>query len=675
MSNELNVQAITSLDPNTLNATDVNRFPQTIGLQYNVPPDDMNFDGSSDAVSMNGTDPLNVAGAFTVVATFKADLTERKGYYYLWSHNNQDALNEKFFRFRLVKDVLQIQFGVWNNYENHMVDIPLPAGIDGKWVTLTGIFNPPTPTPPRTPPPTTRITFKLFNGSTLIGSNNDETPKDPGAFEGTWFIGAHAPEIEGKQRYFKGILPRVTLFPTALQLWVTLSNDSDNNGYNSSVTKNSPAEYLERSYRNDVAKAKPLTYFDNTRVPDDIIVPVDYKRLPLRIFAFTDDAETTRFIFEVDSGLKIVDSNGDDVVVLDGAFSDLNLSTIDDDGNITDNYFVEATAIPSPNPTPKTVTLRLVNANDSVVGDSVTFSVQEAHAMYDWIVPSGWKINDGNSFTTPVSPYDLSTKFTDKLLVGPQFEGSGVTTNRGCVFSTGKFIHGFRIKLNFSFLKNTTGAYPPQPATGTQYPLGYIRPDAKTRNEKYDDPPASTKPDLQQLDFVGNSGIKFFTDSGHEILIFDTQALTDAINGFGVVKEDVDHTNDSDPDKEPGWIYKENKKYFIKDKISFARVKADNVISGNLYNKDNAPEEGWDGVNAASTRQTANNTLEVEVRSLGAGAWNVISKVNGVTIVSKENLMITVNNGIVYLQAHWGSGVTLSNIVIVSLPEDLQKNS
>jgi hypothetical protein len=216
---------------------------------------------------------------------------------------------------------------------------------------------------------------------------------------------------------------------------------------------------LERSYRNDVSKAKPLTYFDSTRVPDDVIVPVDYKRIPLRIFAFTDDVVTTHFIFEVGTGLKIVDSNGGDVA-LDGTFSDLNLSTIDDDGNITDNYFVEATATPSPNPTPKTVTLRLINANDNVVSDSVTFNVQEARAMYDWIVPSGWKINDGNSFTTPVSPYDLGTKFTDELLVGPQFEGSGVTTNKGCVFSTGKFIHGFMIRLNFSFLKNTTGAYP-----------------------------------------------------------------------------------------------------------------------------------------------------------------------------------------------------------------------
>jgi hypothetical protein len=202
-------------------------------------------------------------------------------------------------------------------------------------------------------------------------------------------------------------------------------------------------------------------------------------------------------------------------------------------------------------------------------------------------------------------------------------------------------------------------------------PLGYIRPDAKTRNEKYDDPPASTKPDMQQLDFVGNSGIKFFTDSDREILIFDTQALTDATNGFGVVQGDVDHA----PGEGPGWIYKGNEKYFIKDGINFARVKADNVISGNLYNKSDDPTEGWLGVNAASTRQTVNNTLEVEVRSLGAGDWKVISKVNGVTIVSKEDSTITVNNGIVYLQAHWGSGVTLSNIVIVSLPEDLQKNS
>jgi hypothetical protein len=108
---------------------------------------------------------------------------------------------EKFFRFRQVNGVFRIQFGVWNAYENHMVDIPLPGGIGGKWVTLTGIFN----------PATAQKTFRLFNGSTLIGTQDDATPRDPGAFDGTWFIGAHAPAIPGKERYFKGILPRVNL--------------------------------------------------------------------------------------------------------------------------------------------------------------------------------------------------------------------------------------------------------------------------------------------------------------------------------------------------------------------------------------------------------------------------------------------------------------------------------
>ncbi|MDR2641224.1 MAG: hypothetical protein LBC74_00355 [Planctomycetaceae bacterium] len=52
-----------------------------------------------------------------------------------------------------------------------------------------------------------------------------------------------------------------------MKQWVTLSTDSDNNGYNNSVTKNAHAEFLERSFKGDDAKAKPITYFDSNKFP------------------------------------------------------------------------------------------------------------------------------------------------------------------------------------------------------------------------------------------------------------------------------------------------------------------------------------------------------------------------------------------------------------------------
>lgn len=67
-----------------------------------------------------------------------------------------------------------------------------------------------------------------------------------------------------------------------------------------------------------------------------------------------------------------------------------------------------------------------------------------------WLIPAGWRIGADGSLTTPM-PADGA--------VGPQNEGSGVTTNKGDAFyqlSDSMLRDGFEITVNFSFVKMET---------------------------------------------------------------------------------------------------------------------------------------------------------------------------------------------------------------------------
>jgi hypothetical protein len=101
--------------------------------------------------------------------------------------------------------------------------------------------------------------------------------------------------------------------------------------------------------------------------------------------------------------------------------------------------------------------------------------------------------------------------------IGPKSEGSGYTTaeNNGCVFSKGTYKNGFKLTFTYSFTRNGDN--------------GYVQPDYPNPNETKD------PNDIRKISFVGNSGIKLgsfrgFGNGVTEVALLDTKAMVDRVS-------------------------------------------------------------------------------------------------------------------------------------------------
>jgi hypothetical protein len=308
---------------------------------------------------------------------------------------------------------------------------------------------------------------------------------------------------------------------------------------------------------------------------------------------------------------------------------------------------------------------------------SVVFNSRET--LSGWNVPSGWKIATADSVTSITTPMPA-----DENTIGPQTEGSGevgsayddkggaqsLANPRGDAFTTNTYGGGFTIEFDFKFERNTS----------QQCPDAYIQRDAN-RDEKFDGN-ASRK-----MDMFGNSGVKFF---GEEILIFDIVKMIAGLSlgdptvpGQGNEGLNPDVTID-EPNPDPtikvvvGKIHTKTKSNLIVNGVGYASVRACNVINGNIYTKDDDRNgrNNWYAMKNANNKQTAAGEwrrLKIDVTQsvelpLSYHVAVTLSKTDNTDGVDGYVGDITVDSTNtdrhVFLQSHWGSGVTFNNISI-----------
>ncbi|MDR3109382.1 MAG: hypothetical protein LBU65_06810 [Planctomycetaceae bacterium] len=648
--------------------------PAASAAAVNLPPEQMVFNGTTDSVEINplsAIKDINLSGAFTVYALFKLTniSSETEGYHYVYTHNDQPGGKEVYLRLRYVKAYgndpagFYLQFGTWDGATNYYVQKLVPANVlnGTKWIQVYGIFD----------PDDTASPWQLYtsvDNESYERTSNNLPAYNPQPFGGTYFVGAHDIDTPGLERLFKGTISQVAVFASALKLRVALAADSNNNGYIGNPTKNAVQAYSEYISQT----SKPLTYFDANKLAGTN-PPPDYTRVPVRTLVFARN-ELSQTYYKFDFGGNTVELYNKDAQnslfeiwkPIEGN-DGVSLSKIDGD-KFTDGQW--AKAVSSPGNAPQVVTVGLsVSKNaaggDPEVYDEIKLYVQEAPVntttgKYDWIVPSGWKISLQNAqtlFATPVP----STSQT----IGPMTEGSGwlgsdydnkqgipysFLNPRGDCISLDTYENGFTLTLKYSYDRvNTDG-----------YPLGYVRPDkgisghnSATGDEKY------SSEDRQQLDFFGNSGVKFF---GEEIQIFDMRGLGDGLN---IVNSDV----------VAGRI---NDKPWAGHGKTFTWMYVCNAVSGYLYNGRQVmpSDESREMLSEAYFRQQQNpgnaNTIVIEVTKVPNtnDQYSVESKV----LNAGTNVYDTIRDGLitakgtdkhVFLQSHWGSGVVLQVISLV----------
>ncbi|MDR1480887.1 MAG: hypothetical protein LBJ00_18335, partial [Planctomycetaceae bacterium] len=295
--------------------------------------------------------------------------------------------------------------------------------------------------------------------------------------------------------------------------------------------------------------------------------------------------------------------------------------------------------------------------SDSVQGtnsavDEINFDVQEsllnaANTAYEWIIPCAWKIETVNGVRTITTPTPATAD-----TIGPKKEGSlpqvfdttgkDITKN-GDAETINTYENGFTLELDFSFVKNTE----------QDYPQGYIRPDHTNQNEQDD------KADRLQMDFCGNSGVKIY--GVYEIQIFDTEALVDGmlINAAGKVE------NGLITDQTIG-----GRKY--------KGTAVNKVISGIPYGKSD--KTTYNDLIAAKNTQLATNHMRIDFKKNANASFHIRVFMNNAVVHFFEDMNVQYGTGDsgskielatlptekkkIYLQSHWGSGVTFSNITI-----------
>ncbi|MGL6195705.1 MAG: hypothetical protein ACRC2T_12890 [Thermoguttaceae bacterium] len=164
------------------------------------------------------------------------------------------------------------------------------------------------------------------------------------------------------------------------------------------------------------------------------------------------------------------------------------------------------------------------------------------------------------------------------------------------------------------------------------------------------------------MGFFGNSGVKIF--GVLEIQIFDTRALIDGLNltsndiAYGSVNNKTLYGNNGIPDRT-----------YIGDNVNA-------LISGIPYGTTN--KTSYDDLVAAKNIQQLTNNMKIEFypNSQQQGEYSLKITLNGTvtfdstvthgtTKVNEEYVLLSSianNKKNIYLQSHWGSGVTFSNI-------------
>jgi hypothetical protein len=560
-------------------------------------------------------------------------------FHYIISQNNGDnSKPENFLRIRGNGTRVIFECGVWISGANHEIGVDLDRNKHiGVELYLVGRYN------------ATAHKWSLsINGEEVVSTQTDPV----GAVavdDGQWMIATH--NCPGKERYFKGQIfyAAVDNKAPASSILVT---DSDNNGIISDYSKNAARAEAEHNIGSAANPTpKPITYFPGAASS----VPPDYAHVQIRIIPGIFGA-STKCRLKCTNNLEVVKgTKAGATITYDDANPIADTTDLSPD-DATNLYFAKAKSAGAG--IDKVELYEVVNGVESKV-DSTAFEARQT--LNGWIIPSGWKIA-GNTITTPM-PVTEDT-------VGPQNEGSGPfgstygdkggiqspTNPRGDAFSVATYNGGFILELDFAFERNKS----------QDCPDAYVQRDAN-KDEKFD----GTR--SRKMDMFGNSGIKFF---GKEILLFDIVKMIDGLSmqvggqlAPGIVV-DNDGKIHSDTDTNN----------LVVNGVKYASARACNVITGDIYTSDdqNPPHSGtpndWAGMKTAYDNQM--NTpagqkyrhLKIEVTdtsSIAKTKYNVeVTLTNATSVLWTDVEVAAGYDKHVFLQSHWGSGVSFKNISI-----------
>jgi hypothetical protein len=682
-------------------------YPQTTGFEAVLPPELMKFDGSS-AVEISPVPAMAFNEGVTVSALFKISSLDQI-FHYITCRNDQDGPGgtELFLRIRKVWNNDDIyyafQFGIWQDNTNYQAEIRVADAAVGKWIRLTGVYD----------PNSSGAKLQLFKDDG--GTGTGDAPANPFSMSGgQYMIGAHYLDDNDpdRARYFKGEIATVSYINRPVQVQVSLSIDSDNNGYIGSPAKNAKAAKKEYDMR-AAEPAKRLTYFDTAKCTIND-VPLEYRRIPLRVLYFAADNAQTEFKFETASGVKVIKKADNSNAETDWTpVSSLLPSTVNNAGVYTDHYFITCQSPASNSLLDIKLHLRDQVAINKTCFDTVKVRVQEAPTnaagQYDWIVPSGWIIDQGTG-----TNWSLTTMVPAEGAIPPKIEGNAYddTQKRGYVFSTGNWNsnnNGFRMQFRYSFLRNTYDPVCNSEANPTgPTKTGYLQPD-RNGDEKIDLLNNEQSADRRKISFVGNSGIKLGSFTGvREVAIFDTKAMVDRItangaSGLNAFKHEPPTAADSgtytgvpQKIKNPvkfdagGYITDEYEHLFqLMDGVGYDVTPGKALICDYAYASDridadySVQPKQWEKLfntlrsNYEHCQQT-NNAMTIDWYPLNDGTeryrlvvW-ILMQTGGdsprwVQHYRETNNEVTMSDGRIYIQSHWGSGVKFDNISIVPL--------
>jgi hypothetical protein len=258
-----------------------------------------------------------------------------------------------------------------------------------------------------------------------------------------------------------------------------------------------------------------------------------------------------------------------------------------------------------------------------------------------WVVPSGWTV-DGNSLTT-MMPTGEDTTLEQE---GGDY-GDNIEQKRGTTYSQKTYADGFIMEFEYSFVRNGDD--------------GYVQPDTN-KNDLIDDQ------DRRKVSFVGNSGIKLGSyrgsDTCWEIAILDVEAMVNlvgSVNTFETLIDDKGMVHLSDIKLDSGIKYENEHLSQLMNGVGYKK---------DLYNIVDSAAKSYRQLFEENYKLFSGNGGKMKI-VYDAGTLSVYVWKDDSYIKYYEAADVPITggdrDGRVYIQSHWGSGVTFSDISITDI--------
>ncbi|MDR2643373.1 MAG: pentapeptide repeat-containing protein [Planctomycetaceae bacterium] len=654
----------------------------------NIEPDYTKFNGTN-ALEINNAggaldSKINKAGGFTIYALFKPNFTNGVTWYYIYSHNNNSATvnKEVYLRVKWITDPVEqspntfhLQFGSWNGRANYWVDVPLGTDFNNKWIEAYGVFD---PTQLGSQGKRWQLYIRKEGAANFTMSSSSQNAYEPQPFDGDYLIGAHDKQTGGDARFFNGEIAQVAVFPCVLQCRASLTTDLNNNGYIDSATENAISAFDEET--STYYNALPLPYIDNS---ED--VPESFRRAPVRVSLFKNSFVENLYyklsyelytskkqLKDTDIVFNIYDTETSDILAtnwtnindvlypLQNTYIDVELWPVDPDDDGTDEdveidvfkarQYAKIMTLNGEIYDVITAKLSVSDRNDGagfLIEDSTYFYAEgttlnttlrtQPSELFDF--STGWKENpaSGGSVTTIMTENKVGAD-------GPRTE-TGNQDNDHAAYTKLEYTDGFTFTFDYKFERNTNVSSEKVKTTGFVQPN---RPNEPKRKNK--------------LSFFGNSGVKLGSYKGtgdgvSEVAIIDIQQFVAAVGGVSNLKIIEDG---SDP-KKYGWTNIDDS--FLLNGKNVENEHVTQLMTGVIYkNMDKANIIGGQNKTWAQL-VTENLTLWGKQECKMKIQYSNVTTVSGVI---KGTLPKVTLDSKLYLQTHWGSGVTFRNMTLIT---------